>query len=361
MPTLSHLELFSGIGGFRHAFDLLGVDHNLEVPCVGYSEIDLQAKKTYQANFDVSTSVDLGDIVPFTDTPENIRRLPDFNILTGGFPCQAFSMMGYQNGFQDERGNLFFNILKILIEKRPPYILLENVRNLVSHDKKRTFTIIKKSLESIGYHVYFDIFNSHNFGLAQTRNRIFIFASRAKLPSSFTFSQSEIKNCFDVFLQTSKHSLEIQKNVLDVLDKTVADRKYFLSDKIKPTILSDGTGSYHSKSKINCLIARPLTATMVKLHRANQDNYYSLEFLQSKDPLAHAFLHQETDDLIHKDIRRLTPKEALLLQGFSSDFYENAIKSSVGESQLMKQAGNAVSVNTVYAILYYLFIGNKLS
>jgi DNA (cytosine-5)-methyltransferase 1 len=360
MSELSHLELFSGIGGFHRAFDLLGIDHNIEVPCVGYSEIDQQAIKTYQANYDVSSSVDLGDIVSFTENQETIGKLPDFKILTGGFPCQAFSMMGFKNGFQDERGNLFFNILKILIEKRPPFVLLENVRNLVTHDKKRTFAIIRESLVGIGYHIYFDIFNSNDFGLAQKRNRIFIFATRESLPSTFEFSQDKIKTVFDEFLKINTHSLEIQRDVLDVLDRTVNDKKYFLSERIKPTILSDGTGSYYSKSMINCLIARPLTATMVKLHRANQDNYYSLEFLQSKDPYAHAFLHQSTYNLLEKEIRRLTPKEALLLQGFSSDFYGNAIKKRVSELQLMKQAGNAVSVNTVYAILYYLFVYNGL-
>jgi len=356
MSELSHLELFSGIGGFHRAFDLLGIDHNLAVPCVGYSEIDQQAIKSYQANYDVSSSLNLGDIATLTKDRETLSKLPNFKVLTGGFPCQAFSMMGFKNGFQDERGNLFFDILKILIEKKPPFVLLENVRNLVSHDKKRTFSVIRDSLESIGYHIYYDIFNSNDFGLAQKRNRIFIFAARDILPTNFEFSQKQIKIVFDDFVKTNKHSLEIQNDVLDVLDKSVKDRKYFLSERIKPTILSDGTGSYYSSSKINCLIARPLTATMVKLHRANQDNYYSLEFLQSENPYAHAFLHQSTDDLLTKDIRRLTPKEALQLQGFPGSFYDKAIQNKVSEFQLLKQAGNAVSVNTVYAILYYLFV-----
>lgn len=359
MPTLSHLELFAGIGGFRRAFDLLGKDHTINVPCVGFSEIDKSAKKTYQANFDLSETLDLGDIELFTKDKEMIEALPDFTVLTGGFPCQSFSMMGLQQGFEDVRGNLFFNIVEILSIKKPPFVLLENVRRLLTHDDKRTFSIIYQSLKSLGYNVYYDIFNSQNFGLAQRRNRVFIFASRVPLPKSFEFNQENVIVEFQGLLKSENHSLQIQDDVLDVLDREV-DRKYYLSDKIKPTILSDGTGNYFSKSTINCLVARPLTATMVKLHRANQDNYYSTDFLSADDPYLVAKMDYSKTELLKKDIRRLTPKEALQLQGFSTDFHENALDHGVSEFQLFKQSGNAVSVNTVYSILYYLFIRKQL-
>ncbi|MDY0287343.1 MAG: DNA cytosine methyltransferase [Sphaerochaeta sp.] len=359
MLKLNHLELFAGIGGFRRAFDLLGQDHGIGVPCAGFSEIDKSAKMTYKANYDLTDTLDLGDIELFTQDSKAIEDLPDFTVLTGGFPCQSFSMMGLQQGFDDERGNLFFNILKILSIKKPPFVLLENVRRLLTHDDKRTFTVICQSMRSLGYSVHYDVFNTQNFGLAQKRNRVFIFASRVPLPKSFEFNQKKVMLEFQGLVNSRNHSLQIQKDVLDILGRDV-DRKYFLSEKIKPTILSDGTGNYFSKSTINCLVARPLTATMVKMHRANQDNYYSHDFLNSADPYSIAALDLPKTELLKKDIRRLTPKEALLLQGFSTDFYKKAFASGVSEFQLLKQAGNAVSVNTVYSILYYLFIREKL-
>ena len=145
-----------------------------------------------------------------------------------------------------------------------------------------------------------------------------------------------------------------QVNVHDVLSENV-DNKYYLSEKIKPTILSNGSKNFISKSDINQLIARPLTATMVKMHRACQDNYYSEEFVIAKDNGKINYENLTKDELRMLNIRRITPEEALKLQGFDSHFYNNAARIGISDHQLYKQAGNAASVNTVYAILYYLF------
>ncbi len=355
--AIKHLELFSGIGGFRRAFDLVGLDHNLEFPCVGFSEIDANATKTYKANFDVSDNLEMGDIVAFVNSPNNLKKLKKFDILTGGFPCQSFSMMGKQKGFKDMRGNVFFQIIDIIKEKKPSFILLENVRNLISHNKGDTFKTVLDFIKSAGYpYIYYDIFNTADFGLAQTRNRVYIFASRKKLPNKFVFSAEAVRKSFIDAIGCD--SILRQKNVLDILEKNVED-KFFLSDILKPTILSDGTKNFKSKSEINQLIAKPLTATMVKMHRACQDNYYSQDFIDDPETyLSKTFTKQ---DLIRKRIRKITPKEAFLLQGFSEDFYSNAKNAGISNHQLYKQAGNAVSVNTVYAILYYLFVIWKLS
>ena len=355
MHSVKHLELFSGIGGFRSAFDHLAQDFNFEAECIGFSEIDKYASAVYKACYDIRHSKEIGDIVEFTSNIDNIKALEDFDILTGGFPCQAFSMMGRQKGFEDERGNLFFNILKILNIKKPQFVLLENVRNLKNHDKCNTFKVIKTKLEELGYHVYFDIFNTNNFKLAQTRNRIYIFCSKKKL-DNFSFSESDVINSFN---HRGNCSLLLQNNVLDVLEKNV-DSKYLLSEKIKPTILSDGTGGYISKSEINLLTARPLTATMVKMHRACQDNYYSLDFINSSDP--YAFLNEKNNKgkLLESEIRKLTPEEAFELQGFSREMVKRAKEIEISDHQLYKQAGNAASVNVIYAILKYLLIDNKI-
>ncbi len=193
---MRHLELFAGIGGFRRAMDLLTQDHIMNFHCIGYSEIDAKAVKTYCANFhpEADGEVALGDIVEFTSNVGNITSLPGFDLLTGGFPCQTFSMMGKQAGFNEDRGQMFFRILDILRERRPRYVLLENVKNLRNHDKGRTFLRIKAELEALGYSVFTDIFNTAKFHLPQTRNRLLIFATTEPVPENF----KEIFTCENV-------------------------------------------------------------------------------------------------------------------------------------------------------------------
>ena len=140
--------------------------------------------------------------------------------------------------------------------------------------------------------------------------------------------------------------------MLDFLDAD-ADRKYFLSERIKPTILSDGSKGYKSHSEINQVVARPLTATMHKMHRACQDNYYSQDFIVSKGKV-NAAQTSSKEDLLKMDIRRITPEEAFMIQGFPKSHVENARAAGVSDGALYKQAGNAVSVNIIYAILLYL-------
>ncbi len=326
--------------------------------CVGFSEKDPFAVKTYKANYDTQGEVEMGDLETFTAKAGNITSLPDFDMLTGGFPCQSFSMMGRQEGFKDARGNVFYRIIDILKVKRPLFVLLENVKNLKTHDGGRTMEEILDSLARCGYDtVAYDVFNTADFSLAQTRNRVFIFASRMPLPLTFHFSREAVLESFKPL--NGESSVIRQRNILDVLDREVDDR-YYLSERIKPTILSNGSKSFVSNSEINQLIARPLTATMVKLHRACQDNYYSDEFLSSSDPCRYVTSRFPKEVIATHRIRRLTPVEAFKLQGFDGAFVGNARSAGVSEHQLYKQAGNAVSVNTVYAILHHLIVRNRI-
>lgn len=348
---MKHLELFAGIGGFRRAMDLLTKDNVMEFHCVGYSEIDPKAELTYRANYNIDNNeIVLGDIVAFTNSKKNIKSLPKFELLTGGFPCQTFSMMGSQVGFDEDRGQMFFRIMDILAIKKPKYVLLENVKNLRNHDKGRTFDRIKRELESIGYRVYADVFNTADFHLPQTRNRVLIFATTAKVPENFEFSSKLVAKEFDI--QYKKTSLESFETVTEVLRLNV-DPKYYLSERIKPTLLSDGSSNFKSKSDINMKIARPLTATMHKMHRACQDNYYSQDFIESHGKI-NPVETMTKEELSKLQIRKLTPEEAFMLQGFPAEFARKASKSGVADGSLYKQAGNAVSVNTIYAVLYYL-------
>lgn len=345
---MRHVELFSGVGGFRQAMRLLSQDGGPQFYCVGYSEIDSAAAKTYQANFNTSDEIAIGDIATFVENTQRVEKLPKFDLLTGGFPCQSFSMMGEQRGFEDTRGTLFFSMARLIQIRRPKYILLENVKNLKTHDSGRTYQVIQQTLEDMGYSVRSDVFNTSDFGLAQIRNRIYIFATTRRLPRHFDFTAQTIHGFFE---NLEGGSLIRQARSSDALTKG-APEKYWLSEKIKKTILSNGTGGFVAKSEIDREIARPLCATMAKMHRACQDNYFSEGFINTNGR------RRYVGGIAHSDnvrIRRLMPEEAFELQGFDSKFVQNArVKFGVSDCNLYKQAGNAVSVNVVYAILAYV-------
>lgn len=354
---MKHIELFAGIGGFRKAMEGIENDFSIPFQCIGFSEIDANASKTYRANFNTETEVEMGDIVEFNSDMSRYDNL-DFDLLTGGFPCQSFSMMGKRLGFNDHRGTMFFQIEKIIEKKKPRFVILENVKNLLTHDKGRTFREIVARLQSLGYKVFFDIFNSMDYRLAQKRSRLIVFATNIDLPSDFVFTNESVNAVFAKNIKKFK-SLMIQASVLDVLARSVP-QKYYLSERIKPTLLADGSKNFVSKSEINQIIARPLTATMHKMHRACQDNYYSDGFILAEDPVAYLEQRFSKEELALQPIRKLTPQEAFALQGFPKEFVANAQAERVCDGALYKQAGNAVSVNVIYAVLYYLFVHLKL-
>lgn len=347
---MNHVELFAGIGGFRRAMDLVSKDLGLPMRTVAYSEIDPKAIDTYKANYNTENELAMGDIVEFVKDKKTMKILPKYDILSGGFPCQTFSMMGSQEGFNEKRGQMFFRIMDMINYRHPRFVLLENVKNLINHDKGNTIAVIKSELENAGYLVKMDIFNSNDFGLPQKRSRVIIFARRRYL-GQFDFSTELVKASFTQIDQ-EKCSLCFYNSTIDLLDKIV-DEKYYLSEKIKPTILSNGSAGFKSKSEIDQIVARPLTATMHKMHRACQDNYYSDIFIQSEGRDKPSG-RMSKDELTRIAIRKLTPKEAFMLQGFPGDFAYKASIAKVSDGAMYKQAGNAVSVNTIYAVLYYL-------
>lgn len=267
------VSFFSGIGGLDKGFEDAGYN------VIWANDFDKYAVETYRANYE--NKIVLGDInaIPLED-------IPNCEILIGGFPCQSFSMMGEQRDFEDARGTLFFRIAEVIKNKidkkqKPRAIILENVKALRIHDKGRTFATIKRILEEdLGYKVYDAILNSADYGVPQTRNRTYIVCF-ANENAEFSFPEkAELNRCLQ-----------------DVLENDV-DQKYFLSDKILPTILSNGTGGYQAKLEIDLKIARPLCATMAKMHRACQDNYVTQ----------------------NGRVKRPTPRECARFRGFSDDF-----------------------------------------
>ncbi|BBM38133.1 DNA (cytosine-5-)-methyltransferase [Leptotrichia hofstadii] len=288
MKTIS---LFCGAGGLDLGFKNVGFD------IVWANDSDKFAVESYKKN--VGEHVVLGDI-----TEIDLNSIPLTEVIIGGFPCQPFSIMGSELGFEDTRGTLFFRILEIIRNQKqrgnlPKVIVLENVKRLLTHDKGNTFKIIKKSLEGLGYNIFYKVLNSADYGIPQIRNRVFIVC----------FLDKEINFEFP-------KEVKLDKTMQDLLEKNV-DEKYFLSEKIIPTILSSGTKNYKAKTEIDLKIARPLCSTMHKMHRASQDNYI-------------------TDN---GRIRRLTPREAARLQGFPENF-----EIIVSDTQAYRQFGNAVTV-----------------
>jgi DNA (cytosine-5)-methyltransferase 1 len=289
--------LFSGCGGLDLGFEKAGYE------IVWANDYDKYAVQTY--NLNMKTHAICADINSL-----DLNEIPQHDVLIGGFPCQPFSMMGQEKGFNDTRGTLFFRVMEIVDNQKkrgcpPKVIVLENVRNLLTHDNGKTFLRIKGELNERGYKVYAKLLNSADYGVPQTRNRVFIVC----------FHDQEIEYEFPSVIP-------LEKTLQDILEQEV-DEKYFLSEKIKKTILSDGSGNYFAKSETDLSIARPLTATMAKMHRACQDNYVTQ----------------------NGRLRRLTPRECARLQGFSDTF-----KFNVSDAQAYKQFGNAVTVDVAYAI-----------
>ena len=162
--SIKFFDMFAGIGGFRSGLEAID-----GFECIGYCEIDKYAKQAYEAMYDTGGELYFDDarkIVP--------EQLPDFNLLVGGFPCQSFSIAGARKGFDDTRGTLFFEIARIASVKKPKYLFLENVPGLLNHDSGRTFETIIRTLDELGYDVCWQVLNSKNFGVPQSRNRVYI-------------------------------------------------------------------------------------------------------------------------------------------------------------------------------------------
>ena len=161
--VIKYFSMFSGIGGFEYGMQKSKQDFE----CVGYCEIDKYAIQIYEKHY--PNHINYGDA-----TKLRTEELPDFDFLVGGFPCQAFSICGYRLGFNDTRGTLFFEIARILKDKRPKYFLLENVRNLLSHNNGQTFQTILKILSDLDYYVEAEVYNSKDYNVPQRRERVFI-------------------------------------------------------------------------------------------------------------------------------------------------------------------------------------------
>lgn len=296
---IKFIDLFAGIGGIRRGFENV---FNTSSDFVFSSEIDKFAQISYAENYGEKP---FGDITEIKE-----ETIESHDIILAGFPCQAFSIAGLKKGFEDTRGTLFFDVARIARYHKPKVVFLENVKGFVNHDKGNTFSVVKKTLEDIGYTIFSKVLNAKDFGVPQNRERIYIVAF---LGENINFSFPEPIN------------KEIKLG--DILEKKV-DSIYTISDKL---------WAGHKRRK--------------QEHKLKGNGFgYSLFNEESKytSTISARYYKDGSEILIdqkNKNPRKLTPREAARLQGYDDNF-----KIVVSNTQAYKQFGNSVAVPVIEAI-----------
>ena len=367
MPkAITYIDLFSGIGGFREGLSRAG-----DFVCVGHCEIDKYADQSYRALFDTKGEWFREDV-----READPDEMPDFDLLCGGFPCQSFSIAGHRGGFADPRGTLFFEIARLTAAKRPAYLLLENVPGLLNHDGGRTFAAILHTLDGLGYGVEWQVLNSKDFGVPQSRKRVYLVGyldekCRGKILPFTETAGTPLKQirpgaqgeriystegvsctltsqaggmggktglyCTGVPIKenTKKgYKMAYPGDSVDLAYPTLNTRRGRVGRKIAHTIT---TGS--SQGTLCCVdlneepaltdYARCLTAKQnggIRSHKREASGVWD-----------------------GCRIRRLTPRECLRLQGWTDERIDLVLPLQ-SDAQLYKQAGNGVTVNVVEAI-----------
>lgn len=313
-------SFFAGVGGIDLGFEL-----TKQARTIYANEIDPYPIQTFEANFPIK--VDQRDICDV-----KASEVPNIDIILGGFPCQAFSIAGYRKGFEDEkgRGTLFFEILRIIKAKKPKAILLENVKNLVSHDNGNTFRVILEALKDAGYHVRYAVLNAMEYGnIPQNRERIYIVGFKSKkVFEKFTFPEP----------------ISLKKTIHDVIDFiNPVDEKYlYTKGKYKGDIydklvaaMDDSNAVYQWRRKY----VRKNMSGVVPTLTANQgEGGHNVCLVKTR-----------------QGIRKMTPKECFNTQGFPESF----VLPNIADGRLYKQAGNSVCVSVVKRIAEQILVAMK--
>ncbi len=363
--TVRLATCFSGIGAIEQAFKRLKLKHRI----VFAGDIDDKCKKSYLANYKLDEEHWHSDIHEFDAS----QYKGEVDLLVGGAPCQAFSMVGKRLGFEDTRGTLFYEFARVIKECQPKVFIFENVKGIVSHDKGRTWQTIKNVFSDLGYDIHEQILNSKDYGIPQHRERMFCIGFKEKtqfeyplpipleyemydfledyISSKYFLKEKGIKfvtstknrqKCYtqingdiqlcqkrnqqfnwhgDFVFHPAAGEEDYDEFVFEVKD---VEEKYYLSDKVARYVLTPGTKNFKTTIKTDLPVARPLLHTMHKMHRAGVDNYVT-----------------------HKGrIRKLTPRECLRLMGFKDDF-----KIVVSDTSMYQQAGNSIVVDVLIALL----------
>ena len=366
--------MFAGIGGFRAGLTRAG-----GFQCVGHCEIDKYADASYRAIHDIRKEEryypDARAIAP--------NDLPDFDLLCGGFPCQAFSLAGRRKGFEDARGTLFFEIARLAEAKRPAYLLLENVPGLLSHDGGRTFAAILTTLYDLGYHVEWSVLNSKHFGVPQSRRRVFlicyldprcagkilpVFGTDAKAliqvvggPQGSRVYDPEGVACTQTAGaggmggKTGLYLVNGDNVTASFVDLCAGHPRQTGQARCITARYGQTTLSNHKAERSGVLLIREDTRAGYKA--AAPGDTVSLRFASTPHrgrvgrDIAHTLETSSTQGIVERGgrIRRLMPRECLRLQGFE-DSQIDKILAITSDAQAYKQAGNCVTVNVIEAI-----------
>lgn len=363
--------VFSGIGAIEWAVKRLNIEHELVFACDnGEREItyDIEEERSkvfaldgallkkkyvdelYSRHTSSKNYVKQSYIANYPELDED-RYFQDVVLLdgrdfenqvdlfVGGSPCQSFSSVGFQGGLEDARGTLFYEYARLVSEIRPKVFIYENVRNLLNHDKGKTWKVIKSIFDNLGYTYKFAVLNSADYGIPQTRRRLFVVGFRNDLnvdvDNNFTFPP-ETKTLQYTMKDFSINAcnfggMNFNENGDIVLDNFpgIPDSKYTLSEKLYNYVMKTGTKTFVQKVEINKDIARTILKTMGNRHRAGVDNYLSFD---------------GTENL--GSVRMLTEREAHRLMGFTDDY-----RIVVSRAQAYKQAGNSIVVDVLMEIL----------
>lgn len=372
------LDLFSGIGGFRLGMERAG--HT----CIGFCEIDKYARLSYNAIHNTEGEIDYKDITEVTN--EEFRKLRGkVDVICGGFPCQAFSIAGNQLGFEDARGTLFYEIARAAEQVKPRYLFLENVRNLLSHDKGKTFARMLKILDELGYDVEWQVLNSKNFGVPQNRERVFIVAH---LRGERTYRVFPIRGKDEKFNTDGEINQVGNIGKSDNFGGNPQVTRVYDINGISPTLNTMQGGGREPKIVVPVLTPDRVekrqngrrfktngesmfTITTQDRHgvlvrEATKQGYAvadvgdSINFSHPNSKtrrgrvgknIANTLLTSDEQGVVLSDykIRKLTPRECWRLQGFPDWAFDKA-QAVNSNSQLYKQAGNSVTVNVIEEI-----------
>lgn len=348
--------VFSGIGSPEFALKRMGIPHEIVFACDN-GEIDMlqsdeeiseqlshiddlekrkeyvlsqinprktnYVKKSYLANYDMDENHYYHN-VRFLEGNEYRGKV---DLFIGGSPCQSFTLLGYQKGLEEARGTLFYEFARLVNEIQPKVFIYENVQGLFKHDKGKTWAVVQRVFESLGYVLHTQVLDAVNYGVPQKRRRLFVVGFKEG-GENFTFPKEKELNfkMQDFLLENAPDGAVTSVNSKIVVkpQKGEVPDKYFLSEKILPGIMCEGTGGFSMKPEIDLEIARPLMSTMHKMHRAGEDNYVTT----------------------NNRIRRLAPRECLRLMGYTDDF-----KQVVSDTQMYRQAGNSIVVDVMMGLI----------
>lgn len=280
-------------------------------------------KQSYLANYNIDESKFHYNI-RFLDGRKYKNKV---DLFVGGSPCQSFSIMGYQKGFEDTRGTLFYEYARLVKEIQPKVFIYENVQGLLKHDGGKTWKRIQEVFNDLGYSFSYRVMDSKDCGIPQTRRRLIVVGFKDNNKVISEPHAEDLRFTLQDFLETTTKlnnfkcvdgKINIEKEPSDI------DDKYYLSEAVYKHVMSSGSGNYYTKPEIDLTIARPLLATMHKMHRAGVDNYVTYK----------------------GKVRKLTPRECMRLMG-----YDDSFKIVVSDTQAYKQAGNSIVVDMMIKVL----------